>query len=72
MLSLVWPVSSLGVILAMAQEAMTAAARILDVFDTEPSIVGGTRVIDAPRGHLRLESVDFAFPDAPVSASVAS
>lgn len=65
MLSLVWPVSSLGVILAMAQEAMTAAARILDVFDTEPSIVGGTRVIDAPRGHLRLESVDFAFPDAP-------
>jgi ATP-binding cassette, subfamily B, bacterial len=65
MLSLVWPVSSLGVILAMAQEAMTAAARILDVYDTEPSIVGGTRVIDDPRGHLRLEAVDFAFPDAP-------
>ena len=65
MLSLVWPVSSLGVILAMAQEAMTAAARILDVLDTRPAIVGGSRVIDAPRGHLRLESVDFAFPDAP-------
>ena len=28
MLSLVWPVASLGVILAMAQEAMTAAARV--------------------------------------------
>ncbi len=43
MLSLVWPVASLGVILAMAQEAMTAAARILEIFDTEPDIVGGSR-----------------------------
>ena len=41
MLSLVWPVASLGVILAMAQEAMTAAARILEIFDTEPDIVDG-------------------------------
>ncbi len=65
LLSLVWPVASLGVILAMAQEAMTAAARILEIFDTEPDIVGGDRVIARPRGHLRLEGVDFAFPDAP-------
>ena len=36
MLSLVWPIASLGYILAMAQEAMTAAARILEIFDTEP------------------------------------
>ena len=64
MLSLVWPVSSLGVILAMAQEAMTASARILEIFDTEPDIVGGTRTIASPRGHLRFEHVDFAFPDA--------
>ena len=65
MLSLVWPVSSLGVILAMAQEAMTAAARILEIFDTEPDIVSGTSLIDRPRGHLVFEHVDFAFPDAP-------
>src|SRR6476469_2962645 len=65
MLSLVWPVSSLGVILAMAQEAMTAAARVLEIFDTEPDIVSGTAVVERPRGHLRLEHVDFAFPDAP-------
>ena len=65
MLSLVWPVSSLGVILAMAQEAMTAAARILEILDTEPAITGGHRVIERPRGHLRFERVDFAFPDAP-------
>ena len=65
LLSLVWPVSSLGVILAMAQEAMTASARILEIFDTDPAIVGGDVVIAEPRGHLRFEHVDFAFPDSP-------
>ncbi|HET9632724.1 MAG TPA: ABC transporter ATP-binding protein [Terrabacter sp.] len=66
MLSLVWPVSSLGVILAMAQEAMTAATRVLEIFDTEPDIVSGPhRPEVAARGHLRFEHVDFAFPDAP-------
>ena len=64
MLSLVWPVSSLGVILAMAQEAMTAAARILEIFDTEPDIVSGDRLISEPRGHLRFEDVTFRFPGA--------
>ena len=65
MLSLVWPVAALGVILAMAQEAMTAAARILEIFDTEPTIVSGSGRIERPMGHLRFEHVDFAFPDAP-------
>ncbi|MDX6325775.1 MAG: ATP-binding cassette, subfamily bacterial [Nocardioidaceae bacterium] len=64
LLSLVWPVSSLGYILAMAQEAMTSAARILDIFHTEPAIKGGDLVVDHPRGHVRFEHVDFAFPDA--------
>ncbi|MEP9381477.1 ABC transporter ATP-binding protein [Nocardioides sp. KR10-350] len=63
MLSLVWPVSSLGMILAMSQEAMTAAARILEIFDTEPSIVSGTRTIDHPRGHVRFEGVHFGFAE---------
>ena len=66
MLSLVWPVASLGVILAMAQEAMTAAARILEIFDTEPDIVDGPASAGhRGRGHLRFEHVDFAFPDEP-------
>jgi ATP-binding cassette subfamily B protein len=62
MLSLVWPVASLGVILAMAQEAMTAAARVLEIFDTAPDIVSGTTVSSIARGHLRFEHVDFTFP----------
>ena len=64
MLSLVWPVASLGVILAMAQEAMTAAARVLEIFDTEPTIFSGDRVLENPQGRLRFENVDFGFPDS--------
>ncbi len=66
MLSLVWPVASLGVILAMSQEAMTAAARILEIFDTQPDIVDGPgEALASEGGHLRFEHVDFAFPDEP-------
>ncbi len=66
MLSLVWPVASLGVILAMAQEAMTAAARVLEIFDTQPDIVDGPHLTTAADGgHLCFEHVDFAFPDEP-------
>ena len=49
MLSLVWPIAALGVILAMAQEAMTAADRVLEIFDTEPAIVGGDRASSSSR-----------------------
>ncbi|MGC4109480.1 MAG: ABC transporter ATP-binding protein [Nocardioides sp.] len=62
MLSLVWPVASLGVILAMAQEAMTAAARVLEIYDTAPDIVSGEAAAPGARGHLRFEHVDFTFP----------
>jgi ATP-binding cassette, subfamily B, bacterial len=64
MLMLVWPLEALGVILAMAQEAMTAADRVMEIFDTESSIVGGEVVLAEPRGALRLEHVDFHFPDS--------
>jgi ATP-binding cassette subfamily B protein len=64
MLQLVWPIEALGFILAMAQEAMTAADRVLEIFDTPPTIVSGDRELSDPRGHLRLEGVSFHFPDS--------
>ncbi len=64
MLSLVWPIAALGVILAMAQEAMTAADRVQDIFDTESAITGGDQEIADPRGHVRFEGVGFHFPDS--------
>jgi ATP-binding cassette subfamily B protein len=68
LLSLVWPVAALGVILSMAQEAMTAADRVVDILDTTSAIVGGDRELVDPRGHLRFEGVGFGFPDQPVNS----
>ncbi|WP_067128619.1 ABC transporter ATP-binding protein [Microtetraspora malaysiensis] len=63
-LQLVWPVTSLGYILAMGQEAMTSADRVVEVLDTVPEIDGGAQVVAEPRGHLRFEGVGFRFPGA--------
>ena len=63
MLMLVWPVDSLGWIMANGQEAMTAADRIYEVFDTEPIIVDRPGAIDLEQsaGHLRFEGVGFSY-----------
>jgi ATP-binding cassette, subfamily B, bacterial len=37
-LQLVWPVEALGYILASGEEAATAAQRVLEIFDTKPTI----------------------------------
>jgi len=63
MLSLVWPVTSLGAILAMAQEAMTAADRISEILDTHSVIKSGSEELANARGHLRFEHVGFRFSD---------
>ncbi len=67
-LMLIWPVEALGWILANGQEAMTAADRVYDVFDTEPSIVDrpGATVAsrDSIRGHVTFERVGFRYPDS--------
>ncbi|MBO3745001.1 ABC transporter ATP-binding protein [Streptosporangiaceae bacterium NEAU-GS5] len=70
MLQLVWPIASLGYIIAMGQEAMTSADRVLEVMDTPPAIVGGELVLDRPRGHLRFEGVGFEFPSRQVLSDV--
>jgi ATP-binding cassette subfamily B protein len=66
MLSLIWPVTSLGGILAMAQEAMTAADRISEILDTYSVINSGPDELVHSHGHLRFEHVGFRFsPDSP-------
>jgi ATP-binding cassette subfamily B protein len=66
MLMLVWPVDALGWIIANGQEAMTAADRIYEVFDTEPEITdrpGAIELVNAS-GLLRFEDVGFSYGDA--------
>lgn len=64
MLSLVWPIASLGFLLSMTQESFTAADRVAEIFDAERDIVDGP-VREAPTtGRLELVNVGFRFPDS--------
>ena len=64
MLMLIWPVDALGWILAMAEEAETASARIFEVLDTKPEIKDrpGARVLEQATGRIRFENVSFTYP----------
>jgi ATP-binding cassette subfamily B protein len=61
-----WPVIDLGWILAMAQEAATAAERIYEVFDEPPAIADrpGAAALVHARGRLAFEHVAFRYPGA--------
>ncbi|MEV6526930.1 ABC transporter ATP-binding protein [Longispora sp. NPDC051575] len=65
-LMLVWPIETMGWIIANGQEAMTAADRLYDVFDTEATVVDrpDARETDPAEvtGHLRFEDVRFGYP----------
>ena len=50
-LQLVWPVEALGYILASGEEAATAAQRVLEIFDTDPSITSNATADDGEEGH---------------------
>jgi ATP-binding cassette, subfamily B, bacterial len=62
-LSLAWPVAALGFLLAMSQEAMTAADRVCEIFDAENDITDGDRRLENPRGRVTFDGVSFRFPD---------
>ena len=78
-LQLVWPVEALGYILASGEEAATAAQRVLEIFDAQPTITderptaarsvtsatrGGQRTAGVEPGSVRYEHVRFSYPGA--------
>jgi len=67
-LMLIWPIDALGWIIANGQEAMTAADRVYEVLDTEPTIVDKPGAVPLVRqdvrGALRFDGVGFAYPGA--------
>jgi ATP-binding cassette, subfamily B, bacterial len=64
MLSLVWPIASLGFLLSMTQESFTAANRIAEIFDAPREISDGPSHEAPGGGRLELVDVGFRFPDA--------
>ena len=63
-LMLTWPIEALGWIMAMAEEAETAAGRVWEVFDTEPAIrdKDGAATIGRAVGEVRFDNVVFHYP----------
>jgi ATP-binding cassette subfamily B protein len=64
MLSLVWPIASLGFLLSMTQESFTAANRIAEIFDAPQEITDGPSDRTPRGGRLELIDVGFRFPDS--------
>jgi ATP-binding cassette subfamily B protein len=64
MLSLVWPIASLGFLLSMTQESFTAANRIAEIFDAPREITDGPHDVALHGGRLELRDVGFRFPDS--------
>ncbi len=64
LLILVFPIEELAWILAMAEEAETAAGRVWEVFDTEPLIADrpSATALAHARGEIRFEGVQFVYP----------
>ncbi len=79
-LQLVWPIEAMGYILALGQEAATAAQRVYEILDTRPAIVSpasAPAILSRERipvqrpsgqavasGRLVLDHVGFRFPGA--------
>ena len=64
-LRLIWPIISLGWLLAVTQEAASASRRIFDVLDTAPSITDPPRPEPRPReAAVQFHDVRFRYPEA--------
>ena len=66
---MIFPIQMLGMFLAFSQRARASAERILEVFDSEPTIVDApdARPLDVIAGEIRLEDVHFGYvPSEPV------
>lgn len=64
LLLLVWPLRTVGMVVANAQRASTASGRIFEVLDTLPGISDrpGAQPLEVRRGEVRFEGVTFSYP----------
>jgi ATP-binding cassette subfamily B protein len=63
LLMLIGPMRMLGVALGMAQRATASGARLLEILDREPGIVGGSVPLPEGRGRVELRDVTFGYGD---------
>ena len=62
---LIWPIRSLGFVIALGQRAVASAERVAEVLDTEAAVAAPAEpqsLPASPRGEVRFEAVRFAYP----------
>ena len=67
---LTWPVTAIGWIASLTQQAAASQKRINEFLGTQPAVVNEPTA-DAPRpleGHIRFENVSFTYPDTGIVA----
>ncbi len=61
---LLWPLTRLGETLDLFQRAMASTTRILDLLDTQPTIVDGPTALSEVAGAVVFDDVHFTYPTA--------
>ena len=65
LLMLIGPMRMFGVALGMAQRATASGARLFEILDRSPQIVGGSEQLPPGRGRVELRDVTFGYGNGP-------
>jgi ATP-binding cassette subfamily B protein len=68
---LTWPVTAIGWIASLTQQAAASQKRINEFLKTQPNIVSPSTVNRPPstiKGHIKFENVSFVYPDTGIKA----
>lgn len=65
---LTWPVTAIGWIASIVQQAEASQQRINEFLDTQPTIANKVIKPDHLRGHIEFRNVSFTYPDTGITA----
>nr|MBS0038545.1 ABC transporter [Saprospiraceae bacterium] len=65
---LAWPVTAIGWIASIVQQAEASMERINHFMHTEPSIANEGKVVDKPTGSIEFKNVSLVYPDTGIKA----
>lgn len=65
---LTWPVTSIGWIASIVQQANVSQGRINEFLNTEPAIEDSGTIMGRIKGQLRFDHVTFTYPDSGITA----
>lgn len=65
---LTWPVTAIGWIASIVQQAAASQKRINEFLNTEPEITNPTEETEPVKGQIEFDRVDFTYPDTGIQA----